>query len=139
MLPVHGFATPTANLDSARRAPGLAFLEVPEPREAQALGISSLPFAVAENIDFTADAMTEAEADAVALAAGLPADGTRLPDETPPCTKVPEPASLMLIGSGLLAVARASRMKRPCRTLSCATPIAMENAISRKALARQAA
>lgn len=135
MLPVRSFATPT---DRAPRSPALTFLEVPQAEEEQASGISSTAFAVAENMEFTADAI--AGSDVVALAVGtLPTDATELPNETPPGTKVPEPASLMLIGSGLLAITRASRMKRSGRKLSCAAPIAMECAVPGKALTRQAA
>jgi PEP-CTERM motif len=62
--------------------------------------------------EFTAAATLD-EGDPYLAARFRPADLNGMPDETPPGNKVPEPASLMLVGTGLLAVARVSRMKKP--------------------------
>ena len=138
MLPVRTLATPITILHDFPAARGVDFPQLPFGDEGQ-FSISTLKAGTVEsNFEFTAASLGN-ESVAALASTSLRSDSTELPDERPLGTKVPEPASLMLVGSGLLVVARASRMKPPSRTMSRATLVVMECAVCRKILARQAA
>src|SRR5664279_1664359 len=138
MLPSRIFAAPSAPADASHVAPKLSFILVPESEESPASDLRLIVFT--SPTDPMAGEPSADEDYAASLASTtFPSDYVQLPDETPPGAKVPEPASMMLVGSGLLALARASRIKRPRWTLSRAKPVAMECAVSRETHFRQAA
>jgi hypothetical protein len=63
---------------------------------------------------------TQIETNELPAQTGLPADTNSLadltsqpPDDAPTGTRVPEPATLVFVGTGLIAISRASRMKPP--------------------------
>ena len=112
MLPALVFANPTAPPGGTSATPAMAFVQTPQPSEVSAPALALTAEALATNSDLAPAASDE----------GVLLD-----------------ASLMLVGSGLLSIARASRMRRPRWTATRAAPVVMECAVSRKILARQAA
>lgn len=136
MLPALVFANPTAPPGGTSATPAMAFVQTPQPSEVSAPALALTAEALATNSDLAPAASDEG---VLLDATSISSASAELPDEKPPGAKVPEPASLMLVGSGLLAIARASRMRRPRWTATRAAPVVMECAVSRKILARQAA
>jgi PEP-CTERM motif len=95
-----------------RRLPQLEFVQVPYADNASASPAVWRDPALSIPSGFTAAAFGDADKHPSAT---LPTDLDSMPDETPPGNKVPEPASLLLLGTGLLAVSCGSRMKRAGR------------------------
>lgn len=115
MLPQIGFAAMIATSDVATGSQSPSRLESSQFNAGTDDALSSTAVwtevAFASLTEFTATA-TSGRADAHVTYEVLTAGLSGQTDETPPGNKVPEPASLMLVGTGLLAVAKASRMSR---------------------------
>ena len=135
MSPQLSFATPCRILDSSgglHASPELDFVQVPHAEDSSSSNAKRTFVTLAAASEFTAAATAE-DVNSYLRATDLPSDLTGVPDETPPGTKVPEPGSLMLVGTSLLVIARASRLRMRWWKFPRNAPVAINCALQTQA------